>query len=248
MKKIVAALLSVFAYSVCFSQEDGTWVEPSKESQAYHEYRLKISRPPDGLGKVLALIAKTGDDEDENTSLPPKKEYMALSMREKLTYHLLHGESYSQNCDAMPPVPDEHKKIFAQLPDAFGEYSWSQRQQNFMKANRDSVIALMSASIQRSNRVGVNYKKAIIDINGREMIPLLISTYNRDHKDHDILTLLMILMKNNEYAPFLSSASYKKLYADEETSYQAFLNFNTANEALIIERATAFYNGLPKKG
>jgi hypothetical protein len=247
MKKIVAVLLSVFAYSVCFAQEDETWIQPSKESQAYHEYRLKISRPPDGLEKALALIAKAGHDEEENTALP-QKEYMALSMREKLTYHLIHAESYSQNCDAMPPVPDEHKKIFAQLPDVFGEYSWSQRQSNFLTANRDSAIALMSASIQRSNRVGVNYKKAIIDINGREMIPLLINTYNRDHKDHDILTVLMVLMKSNEYAPFLSSASYKKLYANEGTSYQAFLNFNTANEALIIERATAFYDGLPKKG
>ncbi len=247
MKKITMVLLSIFACNVCFSQEDGTWVEPSKESQAYHEYRLKISRPPDGLEKVLALITKAGSDENDNVALP-QKEYMALSMREKLTYHLIHAESYSQNCDAMPPVPDEHKKIFAQLPDAFGEYSWSQRQANFLAANRDSAIALISASIQRSNRVGVNYKKAIIEINGREMIPLLISTYNKDHKDHDILTLLMILMKNNEYPAFVSSTSYKKLYADESSSYQAFLNFNTANEALIIERATTFYNGLPKKG
>ncbi|SEW53854.1 hypothetical protein [Chitinophaga arvensicola] len=247
MKKIVAVLVLVAAYSVCFAQDDYTWVEPSKESQAYHEYRMKISRPPDGLQKVLGMISKIQDNENEALALS-QKEYMSLSLREKLTYHLIHAETYSQNCDARPPVPDEHMKIFGQLPDAFGDYSWSQRQGNFMIANRDTVIALVSASIIRSSRVGLNYKKAIIDINAREMIPLLIKTYNKDHKDHDILTLLMILMKNNEFEPFMTSTSYKKLYANEETSYEAYLNFNSANEALIIERATNFYNGLPKKG
>lgn len=247
MKKIVAVLLFVAAHSVCFAQEDDKWETPSKESEAYHEYRVKISRPPDGLEKIMGIIAQMKSDDNDNLIMP-QKQYLGLSLREKLTYHLLHAESYSQNCDARPPFMDEQKKIFAQLPDAFNEYAWSQRQQNFLQANRDTVMALIGASIQRSGRVGLNYKKAIIEINGREMIPLLISTYNKDHKDHDILTLLMILMKNNEYAPFLTSSSYKKLYANEETSYDAWLNLNAANEALIMERATNFYNGLPKKG
>lgn len=247
MKKIVAVLVLVAAHSVCFAQDDYHWEQPSKESEAYHEYRMKISRPPDGLEKVMAIIATMKEDDTENLPMP-QKQYLALSLREKLTYHLIHAETYSQNCDARPPYIDEHKKIFAQLPDAFGEFSWSERQGNFLQANRDTVMALIGASIRRSGRVGLNYKKAIIEINGREMIPLLISTYNKDQKDHDILTLLMILMKNNEYEPFLTSSSYKKLYANESTSYDAYLNLNAANQALIIERATTFYNGLPKKG
>lgn len=246
MKRIVAILVLVAACNSSFAQEAEVYQEPSKETVAYQEYREKITRPPYGLEKVLMMIKKIAGN-DENMALK-QKDYLTLSLREKFTYHMINAESYSQNCDAMPPVMDAEKKIFAQLPDAFGEYSWSERQLNFLHANRDSVMALITESIGRSNRVGVNYKKAIIEINGREMIPLLISTYNRDHKDKDILTVLMILMKNNEYAHFLTSASYKKLYADGESSYHAFLNFNTANEELIIQRANNFYNALPKKG
>ena len=78
------------------------------------------------------------------------------------------------------------------------------------------------------------------------MIPFLISTYNVNKKDHDILTVLMLLMLNNEYKEFMNSLSYKKLYGDKAGSYNAFLNFNVPNEELIIKRATDFYNGLPK--
>jgi hypothetical protein len=78
------------------------------------------------------------------------------------------------------------------------------------------------------------------------MIPLLIKTYNTDKKDHDILTVLMLLMKKNNYAEFINSPSFKKLYADDESSYRAYLSLNSANEELIIKRASDFYNGLSK--
>ena len=79
-------------------------------------------------------------------------------------------------------------------------------------------------------------------MNAREMIPFLIKTYNADKKDHDILTVFMLLMKNNSYKPFMASQSFKKLYG-EEASYQAYLDFNKANEELILKRALDFYHG-----
>jgi hypothetical protein len=106
----------------------------------------------------------------------------------------------------------------------------------------------MTASIGRSHRVGINYKHVIVKINATEMIPLLISTYNIDKKDHDLLTVLNLLMLNNKYQPFMTSESYRKLYAKEDSRWEAHLTFNDANEALIIQRATEFYDGLPKKG
>ena len=160
---------------------------------------------------------------------------------------MTHGESYSQNCDVMPRVKDEHKKIFANLPDMFGEYAWSDRQSTFLTTNRDSVIALMKESITRSKRVGVNYKHAILEINAKEMIPFLITVYNSatSQKDLDLLTLFLELMKNNEYEPFITSGSYRKLYSDE-SGYMSFLNYNKANEELIIKRVTDFYNANKK--
>lgn len=236
-------LFIFFSFSV-FAQNETEWKEPSKESQAYHEYRNRSTVPPYGLAKVKGLIKGIKVDDEDNETLS-EKAYNSLSLREKFTYHMVHAESYSQNCDAMPPIQDEQKKIFAYIPEVFNEYAWSERQKGFLTGNRDSVIALIKESVARTKRIGVNYKQAIVEMNAKEMIPFLIGTYNVTKKDHDILTLLMELMKDNEYGPFLQSATYKKLYG-EESNYQDFLDFNKANEEMIIKRATDFYNGLQK--
>jgi hypothetical protein len=161
---------------------------------------------------------------------------------------MIHGESFSQNCDVQMPVQDEHKKIFGFLPDLFGENNWSEKQRKFFITNRDSVMSLIKEQVSKDKRIGVNYKQVLVDINAVETIPFLISTYNISKKDHDILTVLILLMKNNDYQPFMESASNKKLFgSDGYAVYDAFLNFNVPNEELIIKRATDFYNGQAKK-
>jgi len=245
-KTMLLLLLTTLAYGSVRAQDDDDHKEASKESQAYHTFRMELTEPPFSLQKIKALCAKikaVDTDGDEGTAILDPKKYMALSFREKFTYHMVHPESYSQNCDAMPPIQDEQKKIFGQLPDAFGEENWSDRQEKFFVSNRDSVIALMHYCITKDKRVGLNFKHCIVDINAKEMIPFLISMYNEQKKDHDILTVLMLLMKNNQYQPFMVSASNKKLYADPDTSYKSYLNFNVDNEALIIKRALDFYGG-----
>jgi hypothetical protein len=234
-------LLFALLYSCISSAQDEVWKEASPESQAYHQYRIKETTPPYGLSKVKALVTQIRSTDDEDLKLN-NKEYEALTLREKFTYHMIHAESFSQNCDAMPPIQDEQKKIFGYLPDAFDEYSWSDRQVNFLKKNKDSVLTLIKESVSRSKRIGSNYKQAIVEMNAREMIPFLVNTYNADKKDHDILTVFMLLMKNNNYKPFMVSASFKKLYG-EEAGYQAYLDFNKANEELIIKRVSEFYSG-----
>ena len=244
MKLILPFLFLLFSVST-FSQRRPLKKPESKESQAYRQLRTKPTVPPYGLVKIQELIKKIRTDGEDNEALN-QKDYDALSLREKFTYNMIHAESYSQNCDVMPPVSNEDKKIFAYLPDAFVEFAWSERQTKFLSRNRDSVIAFMKESMGRTKRAGVNFKQAMLEINAKEMIPDIIATYRAGKiKDHDLLTVLMILMKDNEYEPFLLSGSYKKLYA-EETSYQSYLNYNKANEDLIIKRATNFYNAEKK--
>jgi hypothetical protein len=230
--KLIFSFIFFFCSFFLLAQSDGEWKPASKESEAYHEFRIKPSVPPYGLAKVKDLIKKIKSDEEDNQALN-KNAYEALSMREKFTYHMIHAESYSQNCDAMPPIQNEHKKIFPYIPDAFDEWDWSERQTKFMSSNRDSVIALIRESITRSKRVGVNYKQAILEKGS-------IKT-----KDLDLLTVMMVLMKENEFEPFLASPSYRKLYA-EDADYRAYLIYNKANEDLIIKRATEFYNANKK--
>jgi hypothetical protein len=239
----VAAILGCLRLS---AQDDmgPEWKEASKSSRAYAAYRSKVTVPPYGLAKVKALIEKIPYAEDESTRLN-NKDYMALSLREKFTYHMIHAEISAQNCDARPPIQDEDKKIFGQMADGFNESVWSDRQSKFMISNRDSVMALIKESTDRSKRMGANYKTAIVEINGREMIPYIIEVYNRDRKDRDLLTLLMLLMKNNEYKPFMDSQSFRKLYGDN-ANYYSYLDYNKANEDLIIKRAIDYYNTIGK--
>lgn len=228
-----------------FAQEGETRKPVSKESQAYNDYRNYVSTPPYGARKVASLLKSLSVDENEIEQLK-QSDYLALTLREKFTYHMMHGESFSQICDLPDPIQDEHKKIFGRLPDSFFEHNWSERQQQFIRTHKDSVIVWIKECVAREKRLGLNLKHAIVVSNAREMIPFLVTTYNVNKKDHDILTVLMLLMLNNEYKEFMTSLSYKKLYADSINSYDAFLNFNVQNEELIIKRATDFYNGLSK--
>jgi len=247
MKKIMPLLLVLLVCTVCRAQDEEHL--PGKASEAYHKSRQKSTTPPYGIQKVRSLTSKIKDvpekdNEDAGERALSEKSYASLSLREKFTYNMIQGESYFQNCDAFLPSLDEEKKIYARLPRTFDDASWSDRQKKFFKDNRDSVIGLMTESIGRTHYVGLNYKHVIVDINATEMIPFLIGIYQEQRKDHDILTTLLLLMLNNKYPPFMASPSYKKLYADEGDSYGAFLIGNTANQDLIIQRATDFYNGL----
>ncbi|QJB40237.1 hypothetical protein HF324_21195 [Chitinophaga oryzae] len=227
------------------AQEQGPeWREPSNTSKAYGAYRNKLTVPPYGLARVKALIEKIPYKEDDSSPMG-NKDYMSLSFREKFTYHMIHLEINAQNCDIRPPIQDEDKKIFGMMADGFSESVWSDRQVKFLISNRDSVMALIKESSGRSKRMGANYKMAIVEINGREMIPYIIELYNRDQKDRDLLTLLMLLMKNNEYKPFMESQSFRKLYGPD-ASYQSYIDYNKANEDLIIKRATDYYNTIRK--
>jgi hypothetical protein len=242
--KLIFCILTILFSVASMAQGDNVWRPASKESEAYHEYRIRPTIPPYGLSKIKALLKGITPDEEDTEALK-NDDFQSLSLREKFTYVMIHGESYSQNCDAMPPIQDEHKKIFANLPEAFNEYAWSDRQSGWLKKNRDSVISLIKESITRSKRAGVNFKHAIIEINAVEMIPFLVDNYRIIKKDLDMLTVLMQLMKENEYEPFIASGSHRKLYSDE-ASYDAYLNFSKGNEDLIIKRAMDFYNASRK--
>lgn len=229
-------LIALLSPTLLFAQEDEMFKPASPESQAYHEYRLKTTTPPYGLSKVKALVANLKDDNPAITS----QQYHALSLREKFTYHMIHAESYNQNCDIPPIIQEEQKKISGFLPEAFNEANWSTRQLDFLTGNRDSVMAIIKESAERSKRIGLNYKHALVEINAVEMIPYLISYFQRDRKDMDILTVLLLLMRKADYEPFKSSSSYTKLYGNEASFYNT-LNYNKANEDLIVERATGLY-------
>jgi hypothetical protein len=208
-----------------------------------------LSIPPFGLDKVKAALQqmRTVDDSnaisDASTTALSDSAYDALSLDERFTYNMIHAEDYSQMCDGLPAHEDEGGRIYGLTRDFFGEYSWSQRQIGFFNDNRDSVNQLMKRVIDRQGSVGMNFLYIIAKYNAVDLIPSLIKVYRKDNSNHYILTVLMLLMKANNYSEFMQSTSYKKLYSsDDSHNYTAFLNYNKANEDLIIQRATNFYN------
>jgi hypothetical protein len=242
MSKFLPILLVTMIAPTLFAQE----VHQSATSRKYHEYRIAISEPSYHLEKIRAIAKRIKSDKEDNYRLSDKT-YNALTFEEKFTYNMIHGEDSSQNCDGTMATVKEETKIFGYFPDAFseGEITWSDRQRAYLKENRTKVISLLRATIKLRQRVGVNLKNAIFEIDGKELIPDLIAVYKIKKKDHDILSLMMLMMKEGKFPEFENSASYSKLYG-EHSNYKGFLEANTANQNLIIERAMAFF-GLSKK-
>lgn len=240
----------IFVFIICFllylgnsySQEDN----PGRFNvEKIREYRSKVTIPPYDLSKVKKLIAQTankpGEEDHESIQALEVNLYKALSLQEKFTYVMIHPELYAQNCSIFMPQPDEDKKVYSHLISWTDEGDWSKRQLDFLRDNRDSVMALIRESTSRSGHMGVNYKDAIVEINGWQMIPFIVSYYEKTPKDKDALTLLLLLMRKGEYEPFLKSSSYKQLYGSDY-NYESYINFNAANEALIIKRAKTYYD------
>jgi len=254
-------MLALFAFSTDAKSQHAASKKGTapKAANSDEEYDLKlrpfideriITVPPYGLDRVKALIAKMESESTNKFILATQldaKVYDSLSFNEKFTYHMIHPESYSQNCSILPTRIDEANRIYGQLPHVFGEFSWSARQYDFFKDNRDSVQQLIKSVIEKTSRVGENFKKAIVLMNSKALIPFLIEVYNKEKKDHNILTVLMLLMKENNYPEFMRSTIYLPLYDVKTGRYNAWLTYNRTNEALIIQQATNFYNELQAK-
>ncbi|MEI7575596.1 MAG: hypothetical protein WCK51_01790 [Armatimonadota bacterium] len=238
MKRYSLAMLCLCVAATALPQE--SMPKTSKASEVYRAHRESLTMPSYGLSKVKALIKKYKLRDKEEGVLPPG-EYKKLSTGERFTYHMIYGEVSSQNCDAMPTFVDEEKHIYAYPPGAFqDERGWSDSQMATIKKNRAVFIPLLKQTILMG-KIGCNLKQAILELNAVELIPTICEVYKRKRYDHDILSVLMILMKEGKYAPFLESASYKKLYADENASYQSFLVANKENQDLIMSRAMAYH-------
>jgi hypothetical protein len=218
------------------------------------------TEPSFGLQKIKALInsardsklkemhSSKGDTSDILFIFPtPLSEevYSTLSLREKFTYNMISPESYWQNCTFTFSSWSDNQ-IPAQLPLVSNMYNWSARQIKFFQANKDSIIEFIRLDGQPGRHLGLNDKTVIVYVNATAMIPLLQKCY-RTTKDCQILTALMLLMKDNQYAPFMQSDLFKQLYVGSlHQMYRNATDRNKDNEAFILGQATNFYNELSK--
>jgi hypothetical protein len=160
---------------------------------------------------------------------------------------MVYTEDYSQNCDGGPDQPHKESRIYGTFPDAFGEFTLSERQLSFFNRNRDTVISLMKRIVDNTHQMGDNFKDAVGYLNAKELIPDIIDAYQHHPNDHALLSLLMQLMEHGKFPEFIQSTSHKKLYKGDAVNYSAYIVYNQANEDLIIQRAMRYYNSLNQK-
>ena len=193
------------------------------------------AEPPYGLEKIRALMNAT-----KKASLSDEA-YKSLSLREKFTYNMIYYESFYQNCSIYFAAPKG--KIPAQLPHLSEVSAWSDRQKKFFTDNKDSVIRLIRIDNQLDHELRLNDKIVILLIDATEMIPFLQDCYHKK-QDLEILTVLMQLMNDRQYAPFIESDLHKKLYTGY--SQTNTIDYSKTDETFILTQATNFYYGLCK--
>jgi len=243
-------ILLGFISNPSFCQEyqeykDVAWNEPRSKDSAYYAMRERASIPPFGLKKVQDLVEQQSKKLPEGALVDydggiAKADFDKLSFEEKFTYIMIYPEIYSQACAERMFVFNPQSKIFAQLLFVYNGVFWSERQLHFMKKNKKRVIDLIIDQANRNNALGLNYKTALIEIDAWESIPFLLSFYQKNPKDKDILTTLLQLLKTSNFGAFEQSKIYNKLYG-ENTHSDSWVNFSGANEAYIIESAQALY-------
>ncbi len=257
MRKIFI-LFTLFCFYSLFSQETSDTIEvnsvvPVVENQGYHEYRMMNSVPGYNLPKIKKMISKLSrtpvNEKSGNTmeyyEALPDKDFDKLTEKEKFTYIMIHPERISQSQTGIQEtviVSDEDKKIFGYLPAVTDGTSWSDRQKDFLKKNSKTVLASIKESALKDSHIGLNYKRTLLEINSIEAIPFLIDFYtNKDKKDKDILTLLLNLVKNTRYHPFVRSNIYRDLYAGKSEDETSYIEYSPINEEYIIKTASNLY-------
>jgi hypothetical protein len=101
------------------------------------------------------------------------------------------------------------------------------------------VIKLLRETMKSHKHVGANLKEAIIHIDAVELIPELIAAYRADARDNDILTVLLLLMKEAEYEPVMFTPVYMELYGDD-SNYFASSPATPATCKEILDMAAKF--------
>ncbi len=200
----------------------------------------RLTNPGFGLERVQAFIQQYKNSRESYRNKPVSQgAYDSLSIREKFTYAMIYPERYLQNC-ARFTYFFQRGKLFPRLSFGYNENTLSFRQIQFLKMNRDSVITFLDEIIQQKKSWGINIKQAIIEINGWEFIPAMMTYYRQRPDDTDVLTTFMALMAHDVFSSFTQSEYYNHLYGDP-VGYHVTVDADKTTEAFILNTTMAYY-------
>jgi len=236
VKFLTVVLYSLFAITV-YGQKQQYGDSPRKQDLKYYQMRDSLTYPSFGFQKIQELIRDPLDKLpkdyapiDFNIGISAL-DFANLSTSEKFTYCIINPEIFSQNCAEPIYFNQPEKKIFPRLIAYYPSQDWSDRQLSFFKKNKPEVLSLFEHTLHEKQHFGINLKGFLIEANAWEEIPFLITYYRTQPADNDILTVLLVLMKNASYRPFLTSSLYNRLYLHEDY----FTNWIPASKTNVKE-------------
>lgn len=230
---LLLACLDIMAQKKKKKDPEENWVRMSRPFG--DRYRQTI--PEFGYEKVEKLV-EAADSIKQYFSAGKLSQQTVdlLSPEEKFTWCMGFPESFMQICTLFHYDSVDYK-IFAHLPMVEVGAQMSTRQWDFLKQERALTIRLMRQSISDSVFIGLNYKEVIRDLLVVELIPEVISNYNRT-KDKDLLTLLIELMEKQQHQTWLSSSLRFEL--DQQSRlprYKRAVPFTSNNAYHILKYA-----------
>lgn len=173
-------------------------------------------------------------------------DFVSLTASEKFIYAHQYPESYMQSC-GLYDLAKDMSKFYANIPYLFDGTRKSERQRKSLHNNRDTTIASLKKCINFHTYIPLAYKQTILDVNTWEFIPDILRLEGRMNKNNNetpkdpyIYSLLMVLMKNNDFVEFKKISIYKSLYGPD-SGYRANVNFTEAVRNQLIDMSGKFY-------
>jgi hypothetical protein len=168
-----------------------------------------------------------------------KETLKKLTAQELLYYCLAYPASYNQNC-SMDGGDTATAKIARYLPDQFCGHNTSNLQNIMLERNRDSVIALLTAYIDKHpGKTDAAYLTLVRDLQAIECIPAVVKTATDENCYN--YTLLANLMTG--YRSFMATGMYTKLYNDEDVvARNVRIDASKENVKRLCDLAMKMYN------
>lgn len=230
MNRISLLIVVVFTCLFSFGQKENKKdemfsIEKYKESVILSSPRLdsimsnlKENRNiMSNLKKTRLVTSKSETDYSPYNYIKlPDSVFNTLTSKEKFVYAFKYPERFLQNCSGYFSEKLDAPFLHPSLPYQMDGLILSPRQNKSLEESRNAILPYFNEVIKISENIGNDYKRVIVNLKAFECLPALMHKYDTSRiKDNYILTIGLLLMKNDKYLDFLDSDIYKLVYPEE---------------------------------
>ncbi|MCB0429741.1 MAG: hypothetical protein H6585_07695 [Flavobacteriales bacterium] len=191
--------------------------------------------------KVNRLASGRNQSYVDNNFMLTDADFQSLNAKDLLLYAMNHPEERVNMNMKISPPDNWPTLTFAYIAPTMQGRRISKRQMDALEAKRDSVVQFLKNCMPYFPVLTKSYKELVISLHATECIPELLYKANRPYYyDTYVVTVIMNLMVDARYKPFIQSDVYKKLYG-KELNYSSFIESDKKTIDFILQTAAAFY-------